>query len=170
MLTASHILLNKLFRLFWLYCTWAYVGAFRSADLLAEETQAYRPGSTLCFEHVTWHCEQVEGKSVRYLLVKVWPHTFLNLLTCRIEVPEPKEMAEEGSSVQVELLPTGTYYDPTVSFLKYMKQIGKVRLDGPVFSNGSKLLTSARVNKTLRKLLSRYVNYDKMQVLGHSFR
>ena len=62
---------SKLFRLFWLFCTWAYVGAFRSADLLAEETQAYRPGSTLCFEHVTWHCEKIERKSVRYLVVKV---------------------------------------------------------------------------------------------------
>ena len=53
---------------------------------------------------------------------------------------------------------------------KYMDEIGKARLDGPVFSNGSRLLTSARVNKTLRKLLGRHVDYSKMQVLGHSFR
>ena len=91
-------------------------------------------------------------------------------MTCRIEVPEPKETAEAGSSVQVELLPTGNYYDPTVAFQKYMEQIGRARSDRPVFSNGSRLLTSARVNKTLRKLLGRYVNYDKMQILGHSFR
>ena len=68
------------------------------------------------------------------------------------------------------MLPTGTYYDPTIAFQKYMDQIGKARLDGPVFSNGSRLLTSARVNKTLRKLLGRHVDYSKMQVLGHSFR
>ena len=68
------------------------------------------------------------------------------------------------------MLPTGTYYDPTIAFQKYMDEIGKARLDGPVFSNGSRLLTSARVNKTLRKLLGRHVDYSKMQVLGHSFR
>ena len=58
-------------RLFWLFCTWAYVGSFRSSDILAEQVGGYRPTSTLMTNHVTWRTEVINNKSISYLVVRV---------------------------------------------------------------------------------------------------
>ena len=144
-------------RMFWLFCTWAYVGSFRSSDILAEQVGGYRPTSTLMTHHVTWRTEIINNKSVSYLVVRV---------------PEPKEAAESNSAVLVELLPLppGTFYCPVQAFRKWSSLQGGLTPGGPLFVNGGRLLTGARVNLCLRNLLKDVVDYTKQQVLGHSFR
>ena len=143
-------------RLLWLYCTWAYVGAFRSSDLLSEQAKSYRPGSTLLYNCVQWHSESVNGEVIRYLTV---------------HVQEPKEKARANSSAVVELLPLKKFLCPVRAWEKFTRSRKGTRPgDAPIFSDGNSLLTAAKLNRWLRKLLSSHVDYEKEQVLGHSFR
>ena len=143
-------------RLLWLYCTWAYVGAFRSSDLLSEQAKSYRPGSTLLYNCVQWHSESVNGEVIRYLTV---------------HVQEPKEKARANSSAVVELLPLKKFLCPVRAWEKFTRSREGTRSgDAPIFSDGNSLLTAAKLNRWLRKLLSSHVDYEKEQVLGHSFR
>ena len=160
-------------RLFWLFCTWAYVGSFRSSDILAEQVGGYRPTSTLMTNHVTWRTEVINNKSISYLVVRV-PEVIPKFHPAdpKLYTLQPKEVAESKSAVLVELLPLppGTFYCPVQAFKKWADLQGGLAPGRPLFGNGGKLLTGARVNQCLRNLLKDVVDYTKQQVLGHSFR
>ena len=142
-------------RLLWCFCTWAYVGAFRSSDILATQTQAFREGSTLLWCHLEWREEILKGKKIKYLVVNI---------------PEPKELPGKNTSVRVELLPNGSFACPVVALQNYMKDAVTLGPNLPVFADKHSLLTGQKVNSLLRLLLGKYVDYAREQVLGHSFR
>ena len=115
----------------------------------------FRPGSTLCREHVSWHTEWVDGEEITYLI---------------IQIPEPKEQAEANSTVSVELLPSGDFWCPITAFKKFTNIYTGLGPGMPLFSDGSRLMTAGHVNETLRRLLSAHVDYRTQQIQGHSFR
>lgn len=115
----------------------------------------FRPGSTLCREHVSWHTEWVGGEEITYLI---------------IQIPEPKEQAEANSTVSVEFLPSGDFWCPITAFKKFTNIYTGLGPGMPLFSDGSRLMTAGHVNETLRRLLSAHVDYRTQQIQGHSFR
>ncbi len=143
-------------RLLWLFATWAYCGSFRSADLLSEKAKGYRPGSTLLYDCVKWHSEVIDDEVIEYITVKV---------------KEPKEQKRANSNALVELLPLNTLLCPVKAYKKFLacNNSGKEG-DKLIFSDGKLLLTAAKVNRWLRKLLKSHVDYNNEQILGHSFR
>lgn len=87
-----------------------------------------------------------------------------------LQIPEPKEQAEAGSSVSVELLPSNDFWCPVTAFRKFTDIYKGLGPGMPLFSDGKKLMTAGHVNETLRRLLSSHVDYRTQQVQGHSFR
>ena len=143
-------------RLFWCFCTWAYVGAFRCSDILATHSQAFVEGSTLLWSHLEWRREMVGNKMVKFLMVSI---------------PEPKELRGKNSSVKVELLPSSSFACPVTALENYMKDAVTLEPNQPVFADKNSLLTGQKVNSLLRSLLSgKHIDYSREQVLGHSFR
>ena len=142
-------------RAFWLFATWAYYGAFRSSDLLSATTQGYSLGSTLCWKHLEYRSEVIGGQVVAFVIVNV---------------PEPKERKGSDTVARVELLPNGSFFCPITALSKYKSDVKTLAWDQPIFAANNSLLTAARVNSTLRELLSDVIDYSTQQILGHSFR
>ena len=141
--------------LIWLMCTWCWLGAFRSDDLIHDSPTAFCPETSLLKKNITVKTEYLgQGTSVTYL--KVW-------------VPAPKHKRGSGG-IWIELLPSANWFCPVKAFVQYKENSVNWGGDKPLLHLNGSLYTKSRFNSDLKYIFNSKVDFDREQITAHSFR
>ena len=141
--------------LMWLMCTWSWLGAFRSDDLIHDSPTAFCPETSLLKRNIIVKTEYLgQGTTVTYL--RVW-------------VPSPKHKKGSGG-IWIELLPSDNWFCPVQAFVQYKDNSVNWGEDKPLLHLNGSLYTKSRFNNDLRYIFNSKVDFDREQITAHSFR
>jgi hypothetical protein len=140
----------------WAVSTMAFRGSFRIHEILSKHGQSYDPTTTLLGCDVRIEEHVIDG--VKETVMKIF-----------LKNPKEDKLCQ---GVTVELFGTGTFSCPVAAWRKW-RQVARVPLapTKPVFRLGDgSCMTGNMLNKYLKQVLGKYINYDEKKYLSHSFR
>ena len=140
-------------RLLWTFCTVAFFGAFRGAELLCRAESQFNPAYTLLHEDVVLVADKES-----------------NGHTLQFKIKSPKE-DKKGKAVIVDIFQSRADICPIAAWEKWQKLGPPCERGQPAFrwSSGAPL-TSRRVNEILRERLTGYIDGGERFYTTHSFR
>lgn len=137
--------------LLWSVCTIAFNGCMRIHELLARKEGEYDPQVTLLRKDVVLKTDEATKE-------------------IQIKLKSPKE-DRIGKGKIVDIYENKGTICPVRAFERYTRLSKHIERNLPIFrlENGSNL-TGRRLNKTLKSLLGKHLNYNKGKITSHSFR
>jgi integrase len=135
----------------WAIATVAFHGAFRIHELLSKTESQFDPDFALLGKDIKLK-KMAEGKRILELTLKC-----------------PKEN-KTGKAVVIDIFETEGALCPIKAYSRWLSRYPQ-ESNMPAFRDKAGVpVTGAKMNRWLKELLEKHVNYDKARFTGHSFR
>ena len=142
-------------RLLWAVSVIAFSGAFRIHELLARKQGSFDPSFTLL------------QRDIKLVKVKIG-QSEQEILTVKLKSPKEDRI---GRDVIVDVYTTGGLLCPVRAYKKWLETCPPLEAKKPAFRQTDGVpLTGRKMNKVLKELLSKHLDYRKAKISTHSFR